>query len=82
MSCGTQRGRIAKPAPRAGKVLQRRRRDADVAETRAVLGSQEIDERVDVGRGKHAQEFREHAFAAAPAVEPVVDEGDAHLPPL
>ncbi len=75
----TEHNRIAKPPPRTGKMLQRRRCDAAGVEARTILGAHEVDERVDIGTRKHVQEFRQHAFAAAPGVEPVVDQGDAHI---
>ncbi len=73
---GAERRRVAEPAARARHALHpgdayRRR-----AESAALVGRQEVHEREHGRAGIEAHERRQHGFAAAGRIQPIVHQGD------
>ncbi len=64
--------------PRERRMLQERRAGTLAAEARAIGIGKEVHQRVQVRMRVDAEYFREHVLAAAPGVEPVMDDGDPH----
>ena len=73
-----QRQQRPEVPPDAGQSLQERRRRALAGKARARRGRKEIHEREQIGVRIDPQDLGQHVLAAAPRVEPVVDERDSH----
>ncbi len=69
----------AKVPCRAGHALQERDVRMLALDSRAQVVGQEVDKRIEVGVRIHRQNFGERILAAAPGIEPVVDDGNAKL---
>ena len=72
-----QRQQQPKVTARTGHSLQERRARALAEQPRPLRVGQEVDQREEVALRIGAHDFREHVFAAAPGVEPIVHDGDA-----